>query len=81
MADHPIKPLPPPETAWSSRETQELASRAIGKVCRDDVRGATMLSVDEIMAMTGVLIGFGLIATLPGQVAPKTLILTPRKEA
>lgn len=59
----------------------EAASRAIGKVARDDVRGATMLSIDEIMAMTGTLIGLGLIATLPGEAPPATLIYTPRKEA
>jgi hypothetical protein len=57
-----------------------LASRGIGKVARDDVRGATMLSVDEIMAMTGTLIGLGLIATLPGDTPPAQLILTLQKE-
>jgi hypothetical protein len=31
--------------------------------------------------MTGCLIGFGLIATLPGKPCPKNLIAIPQKEA
>lgn len=81
MADHPIKPLSPPVTNWTQREMLELASRGIGRVARDDERGASLLSLDEIMAMTGTLIGLGLIATLPGEAPPATLIYTPRKEA
>jgi hypothetical protein len=81
MADHPPKPLTAPATQWSQREMLEVASRGLGKVVRDDVRGMTMLSIDEIAAMTGTLIGMGLIATLPGEATPETLIYTPRKEA
>lgn len=69
-----------PVTQWSPREMLELASRAVGKVVRDDVRGMTSLSIDEIAAMTGTLIGMGLIATLPGEDAPAQLVLTQNME-
>lgn len=75
------QPRPMDITPWTTREMLEQASRGVGKVCRDDVRGATMLSIDEIMAMTGMLIAFGLIATLPGDKPRDTLIYTPGKEA
>lgn len=63
-------------TAWTQREMLETASRGIGKVVLHDIRGATLLSIDEITAMTGALIAFGLRATLPGEEPPKTLIYT-----
>lgn len=66
---------------WSEREMLEIASRAVGRVCRDDVRGITLLSIDEIAAMTGTLLAFGLIATPPGEDPPMQLISTPTKEA
>jgi len=66
---------------WSEREMLEIASRAVGRVCRDDVRGITLLSIDEIAAMTGTLLAFGLIATPPGEDPPARLISTPTKEA
>ena len=81
MADHAPKPIAPPAMQWTQREMLALASRGIGKVARHDERGATLLSIDEIMAMTGTLIAMGLIATLPGEATPATLIYTPRKEA
>ena len=40
-----------------------------------------VIEVAEIMAMTGTLIGLGLIATPPGEAPRETLIYTPRKEA
>ena len=66
---------------WTEREMLETASRAAGRVCRDDVRGITMLSIDEIAAMTGTLLAFGLIATPPGETPPEQLIFTATKEA
>jgi hypothetical protein len=66
---------------WTEREMLETASRAVGRVCRDDVRGMTTLSIDDIAAMTGTLLAFGLIATLPGETPPADLIVTARKEA
>ena len=48
---------------WSLRQMQELARGAVRKVDRDGVRGATMCSVEEIVAMAGVLaLGCGLHA-------------------
>jgi hypothetical protein len=73
--------LIPPVTNWTPRQMHEVAARAVGRVVRDDVRGITNLSIDEIAAMTGTLIGLGLIAILPGEPAPEHLIYTPRKEA
>jgi hypothetical protein len=71
----------PNVTRWTKREMLEVASRAVGRVCRDDLRGITTLSVDDIAAMTGTLLAFGLIATPPGETPPADLIFTTRKEA
>lgn len=65
---------------FTEREMLETASRAVGKVCRDDVRAITLLSIDEIAAMTGTLLAFGLIATPPGEDPPARLIFTTQKE-
>ena len=65
----------------TQREMLELASRAVGRVCRDDIRGITTLSIDDIAAMTGTLLALGLIATPPGEDPPGQLIFTARKEA
>lgn len=80
MGDTPNQPRPP-ITPWTPREMAEIASRALGKVLRDDWRGITGLSVDEIAAMSGMLVAFGLIATPPGEEPPANLIFTPQKEA
>jgi hypothetical protein len=79
VADHAPKPIAPEVIAWTQREMLTIASRAIGKVARGNERAATLLSIDEIMAMTGTLIGLGLIATLPGEAPPETLIYTPER--
>lgn len=76
----PRQPLPAVER-WTEREMLEQASRAVGRVCRDDLRGITNLSVDDIAAMTGTLLAFGLIATPPGETPPARLIFTAEKEA
>ena len=65
----------------TQREMMEQASRAVGRVIRDDVRGMTKLSLDDIAAMTGTLLALGLIATPPGETAPARLIFTATKEA
>lgn len=75
----PRQPIPA-VTNWTEREMLEIASRAVGRVCRDDVRGITTLSVDDIAAMTGTLLAFGLIATPPGETPPARLIFTATKE-
>lgn len=70
---------------FTQREMLEQASRAVGRVIRDDVRGITTLSIDDIAAMTGTLLAFGLIATPPGETPPERLIFNapsnPTKEA
>ncbi len=71
----------PAVTSWTEREMLEVASRAVGRVCRDDIRGITSLSIDDIAAMTGTLLAFGLIATPPGETPPARLIFTATKEA
>jgi hypothetical protein len=76
----PRQPIPP-VTNWTPNQMLEVAARAVGKVVRDDMRGITTLSVDEVAAMTGALLGFGLVAVLPGHPTPDTLIIIPRKEA
>lgn len=65
----------------TERETLETASRALGRVIRDDVRGMALLSIDEVAAMAWTLIAFGLIATPPGETPPEQLIFTQTKEA
>jgi hypothetical protein len=70
-----------PVEHWTEREMLEQASRAVGRVCRDDVRGITTLSVDDIAAMAGTLLAFGLIATPPGEAPPAQLIFTVKEEA
>ena len=65
----------------TQRQMMEQASRALGRVIRNDLRGITMLSVDDIAAMAGTLIALGLVATPPGETPPGELIFTARKEA
>ena len=65
----------------TQREMLEQASRALGRVIRNDLRGITMLSVDDIAAMAATLIALGLVATLPGETPPEQLIFTATKEA
>lgn len=73
MADDPRR--------MTEREALETASRALGRVLRDDVRGMTRLSIDEIAAMSWTLICLGLIPTPPGETPPADLITPTRKEA
>lgn len=59
-----------------------LAARAVGKIDRDGVRGATLLSVDESIAMAGVLVALGLIPIEPGTARagiPETLFIQPKE--
>lgn len=58
----------------SPQQMIEIAARAAGRVLRDDLRGITALSVEEIAAMTGTLIVLGLIPVMPGQPAPDALV-------
>ena len=78
---HEPRPLIPAVTNWSRREMLEQASRAVGRVLRDEVRGITTLSVDDIAAMAGTLLAFGLIPTLPGETPPVHLFPTQKEAA
>lgn len=62
-----LAPMSPPEML-------ERAARAVGRVLRDDVRGMTSLSIDDITAMTGTLVALGLVPVLPDEPTPETLI-------
>lgn len=66
---------------FTEREMLEIASRAVGRVMRDDLRGMTLLSIDEIAAMAMTLTALGLIPTLPGDEPPARLIFTVKEEA
>jgi hypothetical protein len=74
MHDHPPKPVAPEVSAWTPEQLVECAARALGKVCRDDVRAMTLLSIDELTAMAGCLIALGLVPIPPGAPTPETLI-------
>lgn len=76
----PRQPIPA-AAPWSRREMLEQASRAVGRVLRDEVRGITTLSVDDIAAMAGTLLAFGLIPTLPGETPPVHLFPTQKEAA
>lgn len=64
----------------TEHQALETASRALGRILRDDVRGMTLLSIDEIAAMAWALIGFGLVPTTPGEDPPAELIFTTAME-
>ncbi|MBP9184270.1 MAG: hypothetical protein KBF78_14135 [Fuscovulum sp.] len=65
----------------SQRQMLEMAARAVGRIDRDGVRGATRVSVDEIAAMAGVLVTLGLVPVQPGEAFPLTLINPLQKES
>lgn len=62
---------------WSEREMLELAARGLGKVDHLGVRGVTLVSMEEIAAMAGVLAVAGLKPVLPGEEAPEELMVRP----
>lgn len=64
---------------WSMPQMLTLASRGLGKVDHLGVRGATLVSLEEIEAMACVLACLGLVGTPPGGPAPTTLINTHHK--
>lgn len=73
---------PEPQPFASTRDMLELAARGLGKVAAwDGVRGVTLVSVDEIAAMAGALLAFGLVPIPPGEAAPDILINPSQKEA
>ena len=60
---------------WTQRQMLEQAARAIAKVDLYGVRGASLVSMDEIIAMATTLATFGLVPISPGAAAPETLII------
>lgn len=62
------------------RELLIRASRAVGKIDLHGRRGVTLVSADETEAMAIVLVELGLVATVPGEAAPETLLITPLKD-
>lgn len=77
MGIEPRQTLPPVEP-WTQREMLEVSSRAVGRIIRDDLRGITKVSMDDIAAMAMSLVALGLIATPPGEACPAALIYSPK---
>ncbi len=61
---------------WTAREMLETAGRAVGKVDTLGARGATLVSLEETIAMATALAAFGLVTIPPGENAPARLIIT-----
>lgn len=55
-----------PERRWSLEEMQDLAARGVGKVDQLGLRGATLVSMEEVAAMAGTLAALGLKPIPPG---------------
>lgn len=62
----------------TTRKMLERASRALGKIDRDGMRGVMTLSAQEIEAMAVSLATLGLVPVRPGDVAPTQLIIPPK---
>lgn len=56
----------PDQPRWSMDEMMQLAARAVGKVDMFGLRGATLVSMEEVAAMAGALAAFGLRPIPPG---------------
>jgi len=61
---------------WTLTEMLLLAARGLGKVDALGLRGASLVSTDELTAMAGALAAFGLVAIPPGGAVPDRLIIT-----
>lgn len=59
---------------WALEEMRELAGRGVGRVDRDGLRGATLVTMEEIAAMAAMLAVFGVKAIYPGTYPPPDLI-------
>ncbi|PKP71868.1 MAG: hypothetical protein CVT82_00425 [Alphaproteobacteria bacterium HGW-Alphaproteobacteria-4] len=53
-----------------------LAARGLGKIDAAGLRGASLVSTDELTAMAGALAAFGLVPIPPGAPVPDRLIIT-----
>jgi hypothetical protein len=70
-----------PPNPKTLRQVLEGASRPVGKIDMQGLRGITGLSVADIEDMALALVALGLIATPPGETPPGDLIINTRKEA
>jgi hypothetical protein len=61
---------------WTLTEMLILAARGLGKIDTSGLRGASLVSTDEITAMAGTLAAFGLVPIPPGAPTPAQLIIT-----
>lgn len=61
---------------WTMTEMLTLAARGLGKIDQLGLRGASLVSTDELTAMAGALAAFGLVAIPPGGAVPDRLIIT-----
>ncbi len=59
---------------WAPGEMLELAGRGVGRVDRDGLRGATLVTMEEIAAMAAVLALVGVKPVYPGTYPPPDLI-------
>lgn len=55
------------------------AARGLGKVDALGLRGVTLVTMDEIEAMAGMLAHFGLVPIPPGGAVPQRPIVSPYK--
>lgn len=62
-------------TRLTLQELMERAARGLGKVDALGHRGVTLVTVDEIEAMAGMLALFGLVPVPPGAPIPAQLII------
>lgn len=71
----------PDPTRLTTDELLAGASRALGKVDLFGRRGCSLVSLDEIEALAGLLAVLGLVPTPPGGPPPAAYFQTPRKDA
>lgn len=64
----------PDPVRWTIPEMMELAARGVGKVNHYGERGATLVSMEEVSAMAGLLAIFGLKPVVPGTYPPPNQI-------
>ena len=59
-----VEPVAP--EIWTEARLRQLAGRALGRIDAQGPRGATLVSIEEIIAMAAMLAVFGLQSIPPG---------------
>lgn len=59
---------------WSEAELLTLAQRGVGRVDRDGMRGATLVTIEEVAAMAALLALLGVRAIYPDTYQPASII-------